>query len=66
MIPQHIRNMTKVGVEEFKDKLDVFLAQIPVQPKSGDLVRAACSQVTGRPSNSLVDQVRVWREGRAN
>ena len=66
MMPQHIRNMTKVGVEDFKDKLDIFLAHIPDQPKIGDLVPAACSQVTVRPSNSLVDQVRVWREGRAN
>ena len=57
-LPRYIRNLTKCGIDIFKEKLDLFLEKIPDQPKVGDLMPATCNQVSGQPSNSLVDQIR--------
>ena len=62
-LPKHIRNIYRCGVEEFKEKLDQFLTTIPDQPKIGGLVPATCNQMTGQPSNSLVDQIREHLRG---
>ena len=64
-LPKYLRDMTKCDVTEFKEKLDVFLSKIPDEPKIGTLYPACCDQVTNRPSNSLVDQIRLYqREAR--
>ena len=64
-LPEKVRNKTKCSIEDFKETLDLFLTQITDEPKIGSLVPACCDQVTGAPSNSLVDQVRLYqREGR--
>ena len=64
-LPEKVRNKTKCSIEDFKETLDLFLTQITDEPKIGSLVPACCDQVTGAPSNSLVDQVRLHlREGR--
>ena len=57
-LPRYIRNLTKCGIYIFKEKHDLFLEKIPDQPKVGDLMPATCNQVSGQPSNSLVDQIR--------
>ena len=38
VLPPYIRNMTKCEIEDFKEKLDNFLAKIPHQPYLGDLI----------------------------
>ena len=63
-LPSKIRNLSKCGIETFKEELDLYLANIPDQPYIGNLIPTSTSQCTGRPSNSLVDQVRDRRRGR--
>ena len=64
-LPEHVRKVTNCDLKVFKEKLDTFLSRIPDEPKIGSLIPACCDQVTGAPSNSLVDQVRLHlREGR--
>ena len=57
-LPKTVRNMTKVSVDELKEKLDNFLACLPDHPKIGNLVPNICDQATARPSNSLTDVVK--------
>ena len=58
-IPKEVRNMTKVSVEEFKEKLDKFLEKIPDQPNVDGLTPTACNPFNAAPSNSIVDQART-------
>ena len=60
ILPAKIRNMSKCTVEDFKLALDQFLCKIPDEPNvSGTFYTPrACNQITGKPSNSLIDQVR--------
>ena len=57
-LPKKIRNLSKCSIEDFKTQLDMYLDKIPDQPKVTNLVPVACNQVTAKPSNSLIDQVR--------
>ena len=57
-LPAKLRNMTKCSEIEFKEHLDTFLTNIPDQPLTSGLLPPGISPVTGRHSNSLVDQVR--------
>ena len=50
LIPRDLRDTTTGTVEQFKARLDMWLAQIPDQPTIQDRQRAACT-------NSLLDQV---------
>ena len=59
-LPKFVRNTTKCGVEEFKEKLDQYLSNIPDQPKIGTLIPPTCEQFSLSPSNSIVDQVREF------
>ena len=59
-LPKYVRNTTKCGVEEFKEKLDQYLSNIPDQPKIGTLIPPTCDQFSLSPSNSIVDQVREF------
>ena len=63
MLPKSIRGLKKCGIDEFKEKFDSFLAKIPDQPKIGDLTPEAMTLFTLKPSNSLLDQIRVHRPG---
>ena len=54
-LPINIRNFTKASMDDFKEKLDFFLATLPDQPKVGDLIPSVCNQLTAKPSNSLLD-----------
>ena len=56
-IPASVRNMTKCGVDEFKQKLDAFLENLPDEPNVPGLVPGACTS-EARPSNSILDQVK--------
>ena len=56
-LPRYIRNLKNKSKEEFKEKLDQFLASLPDQPKIGDLVPSICNQNTAKPSNSLTDVI---------
>ena len=62
ILPPKIRNITKCGADDFKEKLDSFLTNIPDQPTVGELQPATCDQANGRPSNSLVDQIREYQK----
>ena len=63
MLPKSIRGMKNCGIDEFKEQLDSFLAKIPDQPRLGDLTPEAMTLFTLKPSNSLLDQIRVHRPG---
>ena len=62
ILPPKIRNITKCGVDDFKEKLDSFLTNIPDQPNVGELQPATCEQANGHPSNSLVDQILEYQK----
>ena len=56
-LPKSIRNISRKSTEEFKEKLDEFLSDLPDQPVIGGLIPEICNQVTARPSNSLRDVI---------
>ena len=58
-LPKEIRNISKVSVEEFKEKLDKYLQKIPDEPNVEGLTPSACDMFTTAPSNSVVDQSRT-------
>ena len=60
-LPQTLRNITKVSVEEFKEKLDEYLSSIPDEPNVDGLTPGACDIFTAKPSNSIIDQSRTIR-----
>ena len=62
-LPRELRDLTKMGVEEFKQELDKFLQKIPDQPKCPGLTPVAMTPDSVH-SNSLLHQV-AWarREG---
>ena len=55
-MPKSIRNLTGCSVDDFKEKLDLFLMGIPDEPKMGDLMPLNAEQ-----SNSLLFQVKRRR-----
>ena len=55
--PWEIRIISNCSVDQFKGKLDEFLAAIPDQPIVGDLFPSITNMITGRPSNSLLDWI---------
>ena len=57
-LPAQIRNTTKCSIDDFKFKLDQYLAKIPDEPKLPGYIPTATNQYTGQPSNSIIDQVR--------
>ena len=59
-LPILVRNITKCSVEEFKLQLDKVLSRVPDEPNIiGDqYTPRACDQFTGKPSNSIIDQIR--------
>jgi len=60
-LPTNIRNKTKCSTDEFKLELDRFLQTVPDEPNiHGTLYtpRASC-QNSRKPSNKLVDQIRL-------
>ena len=56
-IPKHLRNLKKIGLDEFKEKLDAFLTKIPDHPKIDGLIPVPLDPTTVRHSNSLSHQV---------
>ena len=59
-LPIQIRNITKCSVNDFKTLLDRVLSQVPDEPNiSGtQYTPRACDLFTGKPSNSVIDQIR--------
>ena len=59
-LPIRIRNITKCSVNDFKTLLDRVLSQVPDEPNiSGtQYTPRACDLFTGKPSNSVIDQIR--------
>ena len=57
-LPPAIRKIIKVSVEQFKEKLDLFLTNIPDEPNVDGLTPGACDPFTAAPSNSIIDQTR--------
>ena len=49
---KEIRNLTKVGVQEFKEHLDCFLSSLPDEPKIGGAM-----PLNAEKSNSIIHQV---------
>ena len=63
VLPPKIRNMTKCSIDDFKFALDQYLTKIPDEPNLPGYTPRACSQMSGKPSNSLVDQARNLSQG---
>ena len=65
ILPQNIRNLNKCSIEDFKFELDRFLATVPDEPNVPGVqyTPRACCQLSGKPSNKLVDQVRLLSTG---
>ena len=59
-LPIQVRNISKCNVDEFKVQLDKVLEKVPDEPNisGGQYTPRACDQFTGRPSNSIIDQIR--------
>ena len=51
-LPKSIRNLRGIGVEEFKENLDLFLMTVPDEPKIGGAMPLNCEK-----SNSVIHQV---------
>ena len=51
-LPKSIRNLKRIGVEEFKEQLDQFLSTVPDEPKIGGAMPLNCEK-----SNSVIHQV---------
>jgi hypothetical protein len=51
-LPKSIRNLRGIGVEEFKEQLDLFLSTVPDEPKISGAMPLNCEK-----SNSLLHQV---------
>ena len=60
-LPKQIRNMTKVSVDDFKEKVDKYLENIPDEPHVDGLIPSGCNLFSAAPSNSILDQVRGIR-----
>ena len=59
-LPIKIRSITKCSVNDFKTLLDKVLSQVPDEPNISGIqyTPRACDLFTGRPSNSILDQIR--------
>ena len=60
-LPKQIRNLTKITIDEFKEKIDKFLEDVPDQPHVEGLIPVGCNMFTAAPSNSILDQARNKR-----
>ena len=63
-LPLSIRNLNGITVDEFKLKLDQFLAKIPDEPNVDGLTPSACDLFSAAPSNSVIDQSRTLKTRR--
>ena len=63
-VPKSVRNLTRVSIEEFKEKLDNYLSTLPDEPKGPNYIPSSCSQLTGSPSNSILDHARTESQRR--
>ena len=57
-LPLHIRNLTNCSVDTFKSHLDQYLNTLPDETTCDNLKTSTVSQITGRFSNSIIDQAR--------
>merc|ERR1712082_520602 len=55
-----LRNMSNCSVDSFKQQLDLYISCLPDEPSCDNLTPGASSQVTGRQSNSIIDQARRY------
>ena len=64
-LPSKLRNLSKCSIDEFKFELDQFLQKIPDEPNIPGIqyTPRACCQVSGKPSNKLVDQIKLLTTG---
>ena len=63
-LPRAIRNLQKISIDDFKEKLDMYLETIPDEPKLHNYVPSTCCQNTGNPSNSIIDHAKADRTRR--
>ena len=63
-LPKYLRNLNKVPAVDLKEQLDKYLETIPDQPCIGGLTPAAWDLFTAMPSNSIVDQMRCFQQGK--
>ena len=61
-LPRKLRDMTKCTVDEFKEKLDEFLATIPDEPRCPGLTPTVMTP-SGVPTNSLLYSIRGGNRG---
>ena len=55
-IPKYLRQMAGNNLDDFKERLDLYLSSIPDEPKVDGYIPGACDDLTAKPSNSLIHQ----------
>ena len=63
-LPKSIRNIKRVSIDEFKEKLDLHLQSLPDEPKFANYIPSASKQFDASPSNSIIDQTKSVRTRR--
>ena len=58
-LPAALRGLSNCTVDHFKQQLDSYLCTVPDKPSCDSLKPGAINLVTGRHSNSLIDQIRL-------
>ena len=53
-----IRKISKVSVDENKEKLDQYLSSVPNEPNVDGLTPSSCDHYSAAPSNSIIGQSR--------
>ena len=59
-LPIKVRNISECSVNDFKTELDKVLSRVPDEPSINgcQYTPRACDQFSGKPSNSIIDQIR--------
>ena len=61
-LPNKLRDLTKISIEDFKYSLHQYLCSLPDEPNISGYTPSACSQVDASPSNSIIDQAKVEKK----
>ena len=60
MLPFELRSMSGQNLQQFKNKLDLFLDKIPDNPRHGELIPFNINLRTGLQTNSLADCMKIF------
>ena len=58
-LPLKIRNLSKIGIDDFKFKLDKYLEMLPDEPKIGEYCPVSTTKIVGNPPILIIDHART-------